>query len=474
MSWLTTIWSGLIVMSISLSAVYLLIWIRQRRNILYLMFVLFGVSVAALAATEIWMFHATTTEQYGRALRWFHVPVFTTFCVIVGTLHIGFRAGRLWLGILACGLRFLSLVINFVQDPALNYVELTSIETLVVLGESVATVEGISSPWMLVGQLALIALLLHIVDAAVTVWRRDHDRRAVAFCVAIGVLALSGAMQGVLVFWGFVQLPMVVAPFFLGVALIMGTDVALQALRAGQLDKDLQESKARLGQVSQAAAMSELSGALAHEINQPLGVIQSNAEAASVMLARDRIDVSEFQEIISDIISANRRAADVIARLRALLQRGNPELKKCNINDALDEALGHLQKDFRDQGISLQRTSDNQLPIVDAERILIVQMMMNLIGNARDAVAGNAIGQRRITIDVSTNDQDVLLTVADNGDGLSGDPEQFFDPFVTTKSDGMGMGLAIAKSIVEAHNGRIRAESQSESGALFQVSIPRQ
>ena len=213
---------------------------------------------------------------------------------------------------------------------------------------------------------------------------------------------------------------------------------------------------------------------MAHELNQPLGIILSNAEAAKLMLASDRADVNELRDIIDDIISADRRAADVIERLRKLLQRGNPDLKECNINEAVDEALGHLAKDFRAHGISLQRTSNNQDPLVRAERILIVQVIMNLLSNARDAVMKNVAGQRLIVVDVSSSEQDVLISVTDNGTGLAGDPARLFDAFMTTKSNGMGMGLAIAKSIVEAHSGRIRAGSQPGSGALFEVSIPRQ
>jgi signal transduction histidine kinase len=474
MDWLTTIWVGMIATSIALSAACLLIWIRDRRNVLYLVFVLFGVSIAAQAVTEIWLFHATTIEEYGLALRWFHVPIFAAFCSTVGILHLGFGTDRLWLGLVACGLRFVSLIINFVQEPNLNYVALTSIETITVLGESVATVEGVSSPWMLLGQIALFTLLVYIVDAAIIAWRRDRSRRAVAFCGAIGALVFFGTLQAILVFWEIVNLPMLLAPFFLGVALVMGGEVAMQALRAGQLDEALQESNARLSQVSKAAAMSELSGALAHELNQPLGIILSNAEAAKLMLASDRIDVNELQNIVGDIISADRRAADVIAKLRGLLQRGNPELNECNINEAVDEALGHLARDFRVHGISLQRTSDNQIPLVSAERILIVQVIMNLLSNARDAVMKNVAGQRLVMVDVSSSEQDVLISITDNGGGLAGDPRRLFDAFMTTKSNGMGMGLAIAKSIVEAHSGRIHASSQPESGALFQVSIPRQ
>jgi signal transduction histidine kinase len=472
MHWLTTIWTSFITLSLALSGFYLVRWLRQREW-LYIFFVLLGVSIAAQAASEIWMFRAASVEEYGLALRWFQVPIFFAFCMVVGIIHLRFNTGRLWLGLFACGMRFVSLIINFVQDPNLNYVALTSIDTITLLGESVTTAQGESSPWMLTAQIALIALLAYILDAAISSWRRERNMRAVVFCGALALLVLVGTVQGILIFWEIIQTPMLAAPFFIGVTLVMAVEVGMELLRTEQLDEALKESKTQLERVSQAAAMSELSGALAHEINQPLGIILSNAEAASIMLKSEHPDIDELRDIVGDIISADRRAADVISRLRSLLQRGEPNLKDCDLNAAVEEAIGHLANKFRTQGVSLQRTLDKELPLVKADRILLVQVLLNLLGNARDAVSQNPAGERIVKIQTLANDQYLVVNIEDNGGGLTGNTDRIFDAFVTTKENGLGMGLAIAKSIVEAHDGKISANPIAGPGTLLRVSIPR-
>ena len=472
MQWLTTIWTAFISLALTLSGVYLARWLR-RRDWLYLFFLLLGVSIAALAVTEIWMFRATSIEEFSKALRWFHVPIFTAFCSVVGIIQLRFQTDRLWLGLLACGLRFVSLIINFVQEPNLNYVTLTSIDSMTILGETVATVNGEPNPLMLTGQLALLALLIYILDAAFSSWRRERSPRAVIFFVALAILVLVGTLQATLVFWEIVPLPMLLAPFFIGVALVMGVEVGLELLRAEQMDEALQESKTQLETVSQAAAMSELSGALAHEMNQPLGIILSNAEAASVMLEGEHPDIAELRDILDDIILADERAANVITRLRSLLQRGDPDFQNCDLNAVVREAIGHLDNEFRAQGISLIQSLHKDLPLVRADWILLVQVLLNQHGNARDAVQQNREGHRIIKISTTANEQDLAVTVEDNGVGLPADADRIFDAFVTTKDNGLGMGLAIAKSIVEAHDGRICATSLADRGTLLKLSIPR-
>ena len=472
MQWLTTIWTAFISLALTLSGVYLTRWLR-RRDWLYLFFMLLGLSIAVLAAIEIWMFRAASIEEFSTALRWYHVPIFTSFCSVVGIIQLRFRTDRLWLGLLACGLRLVSLVINFVQETNLNYVALTSIDSMTILGESVATVQGEPNPLMLIGQLALLALLIYVLDAAFSSWRRERSPRAIIFCGALAILVLVGTLQAMLVFWEVVAIPMFLTPFFIGVALVMGVEVGLELLRAEHLDEALQESKTQLEQVSQTAAISELSGALAHEMNQPLGIILSNAEAASIMLEGEHPDIAELRDIIGDIISADQRAADVIVRLRSLLQRGEPNLQDSDLNGVVVEAIGHLRSDFRAAGITLSTELDDNLPLVKADWILLVQVLLNLLGNARDAVSRNRKGDRIIKVVTAKNEKELVVTVEDNGVGLPEDTGQIFDAFVTTKDKGLGMGLAIAKTIVEAHDGRIRARSRTGRGTLLQLSIPR-
>ena len=472
MQWLTNIWIALISLALTLSGVYLARF-AGRRDWLSFLFVLLGLSIAGIAVAEIWMFRATSIEEYSEVLRWYHLPIFVSVCSVVGIIHLRFHSDRLWLGLLVCGLRFVSVIINFAAELNLNYATLTVIDSMTILGEAVTIVEGEPSRWMLTGQVSLFLLLVYILDAAISTWRREHSPRAMIFCGTLAILVISGTLHATLKFWEIVSTPMLIAPYFIGIALVIGVEAGMEMLRAQQLDEALKESKTRLEVVSQTAAISELSGALAHEMNQPLGIILSNAEAASIMLEGEHPDIAELRDIIGDIISADQRAADVIVRLRSLLQRGEPNLQDSDLNGIVIEAIGHLRNDFRAAGISLSTELDDNLPLVKADWILLVQVLLNLLGNARDAVSQNRKGNRFIKIVTARNEQELLVTVEDNGVGLPEDTEQIFDAFVTTKDKGLGMGLAIAKTIVEAHDGRIRARARTGRGALLELSIPR-
>ena len=148
-------------------------------------------------------------------------------------------------------------------------------------------------------------------------------------------------------------------------------------------------------------------------------------------------------------------------------------MRDCDLNAVVSEAVGHLDSEFRAQGISLHRSIDRDLPLVHADRILLVQALLNLLGNARDAVIENPEGHRIIKISTTANEHYLVVTVEDNGVGLPANADRIFEAFMTTKDNGMGMGLAIAKSIVEAHDGKIHARSPDGPGTLLQLSIPR-
>ena len=470
--WITTIWTGFISISMAMSAVYLIRWVR-RREVVSLLLVLLGMTVAVQAITEIWMFRATTINEFGLALRWLHVPVFFATCLIIGILHLGYQTDRLWLGLAAGALRLVSLIANFASDPNLNFIEITSVQSVIVLGESIAYAEGTPNPWMITGQVAMFGMLVYIVDATIGAWRADRNLRTLILGGSMAALAVTGLLEGVLIFWGVWKMPIMAAPVFIGAAFVMAAEIGAQMLNAERLDEALRRSREQLENASRGAALSELSGSLAHEINQPLGVILSNAEAAEMMLRNDTPDTEELREIVGDIIDADHRAAEVIVRLRALLKRGEPTLTDTDMNDVVQEALGHLGTKLTSENVVLEKVLYPDLPVIAAERILLVQVIMNLLANARDSVLDIPAKERRVRVSTHVEDQNVVLEVSDNGPGFKDDPERLFQAFVTTKKTGMGMGLAISRSIVDSHGGRIRAEAIEPRGALFRVTIPR-
>lgn len=218
--------------------------------------------------------------------------------------------------------------------------------------------------------------------------------------------------------------------------------------------------------------MSELSAFLAHELNQPLAMILTNAEAAQSLLAQSPPDLGEVREILADIVGADRRAADVIRHLRGLLDRGEPQREDLLLDDAIRRVLHLIGSEIEDQGVTVDLGLAPDLPSVKADRILFEQVLLNLLNNACEAVAGNRTGERRVSVVTRAHADGVLVEVTDNGCGLP-DPERIFDAFYSTKRGGLGMGLAIVRSIVDSHGGRVWAESAPVRGATVALSLPR-
>lgn len=373
---------------------------------------------------------------------------------------------------MAIGLRAVSLVLNFTTGVNLNYLEISELGQFEILGERASYAIGVPSPWMLLGQLSLLMLLVYVVDAAVATWRRKEDRLQQALSIVLLLLVASGSASAVVSFWGIAPVGVLVSPFFIGVAVVMGIGLSVDLLRSAQLERDLRMGRERLDVLSQAAALNEISASIAHEINQPLGVIHSNAEAAQMLLDRDKLDVAELRATIEDIINADRRASDVIRRLRALVHHDEPELRAVNLNDVVEEALNHLDEELRASNVSVAKSLDPSLPQVDGDHTLVVQVLMNLVKNACDAVAGNVADKRHIEVKTRCDDEAVQILVSDNGPGLPDDASQVFDLFYTSKSSGLGLGLPIAKSIVKSLGGTIQATSSDDNRTKFAVTFP--
>jgi two-component system sensor kinase FixL len=251
---------------------------------------------------------------------------------------------------------------------------------------------------------------------------------------------------------------------------LMGVSVDITARKVMQ-DK-LRRRRARVEHLSRMAIVSELSAALAHELNQPLAMILTNAEAAQALLAQAPPNLDEVTEILADIVSADRRAADVIRHLRALLGRGEPQRRDLLLDDAIHRVLRLLANEIDDRGVTVDLRLASDPALVKADRILIEQVLLNLLNNACDSVAGNPAGDRRVSVVSHESADGVAVEVTDNGCGLS-DPERIFDPFYSTKPEGLGMGLAIVRSIVNSHGGRVWAESSPVRGATIHLSLPR-
>jgi two-component system sensor kinase FixL len=244
------------------------------------------------------------------------------------------------------------------------------------------------------------------------------------------------------------------------------TDVTL--MRAKELEID--EQREELLHVTRVGKLAEFVSSLAHEISQPLTSILSYAQAAQRMLAgRD----PEIHKVLSYIVDDDRRAAEVIMRLRSLLKKGRPEMKPLDINSLINDTMVLITTDATVRNTIIKLELETSLPVIHCDRIQLQQVLLNLISNSFDAMESNK-GFREIFIRTFRKDNDMIsVAVKDLGTGISAENlPKLFTHFFTSKPDGLGMGLSISRSIVEAHGGRLNAENNPERGATFYFTIP--
>jgi PAS domain S-box-containing protein len=601
MSWVTVIWSMTASACLTLALVHGFIWFSNRSAWANLLFALAAVGTAALAWFELAMMRADTPAAFGSALRWGHLAVWMIFLSLVAFVRLHLHAGRPWLAWSACGVRTLSLILKFLTGQTLNYREITSLRHIPFFGESVAVAEGIPNPWMLIGNLSLLLLVIFVADAALCVWRRGDRRQALAVGGSIVCFVLAATGQAVLVLWGIVQWPVTASLFFTGIAAAMGYELSRDVLRAAQLSHDLNESEQRMTLATEAAnlgiwhreltrdefwasaqwralfgytkserlsleyflerlhpddrettrqalakatageggyeaeyrvmlpdgqmrwiasrgsvefngrgqavrlrgvsvdisrrkqaeletlaqrdqithllrvaTLGELSGALAHELNQPLAAILSNAQAAQRFLAQASSDPEEIREILKDIMADDQRASDVIRQLRTLLKKGEFLPQPLDVNELLQEVRKLMNFELTARWVSVVTQFTGGLPPVRGDQVQLQQVLINLMLNASEAMTQMPVGARAISLrsNQGTNGT-VQISVADTGSGIpAGNEEKIFEAYHTTKPQGLGLGLSLSRSIIVAHGGRMWAENQANGGAVFHFTLP--
>jgi two-component system, LuxR family, sensor kinase FixL len=602
MSWDVVVFSMTASASLTMAMIYGLIWWRNRDDWANLLFTLAALGTAALAWSDLALMHADSPARFASAIRWAQF----SFCVIIlslaGFVRLYLRAGRTWLLWIVIVLRAPSLLLNLFTGQNHNLREIVSFRPSTFLGQVISVPAHIvPNMSMIVGQLSSLALVIFVLDAAHTVWRRGDRRLATAVAGTIALFVLGAAGQLGLVYWGVIQPPATPSLFYLAIIVAMAYELGGETLRAGQLARDLNASEqkmalaahaanlgfwsreftrneiwvtdrwrsmlgfgkselpklddflqrvhpddreimrqtllkstqgdgryqieyrvlmpdggtrwiaseayleldssgqpARLQGVTQdithrkqaeldahahrnqvahlmrAASLGELSSALAHELSQPLTAILGNVEAAQLILAREDCDLGEIREILRDVAADDKRAGEVIGRLRTLLKKGEFQPQALDANDVIQEALKLMNYDLTAHSVRVVTELGIGLPLIRGDSVQLQQVLINLILNAVDAMSERAQNARTLTLgSCRFEGNNIGFSVADTGCGITpGNEEKIFEPYHTTKPRGLGLGLSLSRSIVLAHGGRVWAKNLPGIGAVLYFAIP--
>jgi two-component system, LuxR family, sensor kinase FixL len=602
MSWVTVIYSMTASACLTLALIYGVIWWRQRDAWVNLLFALVAVATAAISWFDLAILRASSPAEIASAIRWIHLPVWLLVLSLAGFVRLFLEAGRAWLLWTVCGLRTAAVILNFLTGENVNYREISSLRHLTFLGESVSSIlEGVPNPWFIVAQLAGWALLIFVVDASITAWRRGDRRKAVFVGGSIVFFSVTASVQTALIVWGHFDWVPTTSLFNLGILVTMGYEFGGEALRATQMSRDLTASQQRITLAAEAAklgfwsrksgqdelwatdqwrallgfaksdrlnyedflqrlhpddrdsahhalteasrrdgryrtehrvllpdgqmrwissqgrvefdgygqpirfqgvsldvthskqaeveaqehrnevahllrvaSVGELSAALAHELNQPLTAILSNAQAAQLFLARDDVDLEVIREILRDIVTDNQRAGEVISRLRNLLKKSEFQPQELNANELIGEVLKLMKHELTARAVRVVTEFNDDRPLIVGDRVQLQQVLINLILNANDAMSREADNARTLTLSTNRVDnRSIRISATDTGSGIPpGHEEKVFEPYHTTKAQGLGLGLSLSRSIIRAHGGRLWAENRAAGGATFHFTIP--
>jgi signal transduction histidine kinase len=466
--------------ALTLAALYALLWMIDRRDAPNLALCLVAVAAAGSAYVELGMMHAQSAAEYGEWARWYHLPLFVGIIAQAFFIRYYLGTGRRWLLWTVTAASTVTLLTDFLSQPNFNWREVSGLGSVHFLGEHVSVVgDAVLRSWQWLPIATRLLLIVFVIDAIVQLWQKggpEEKRKSLLAAAGIALPLSISTLLAQLVLLGLLQVPILNSPGFLLTLAVMTVQLTHGIAVNQRIQRELGELRREMARVSRITALGQLSSALAHELSQPLGAILRNAEAAELHLQCCSPNLEELRAIVCDIRKDDMRATEVIDRMRALIKHRSVEKQSVDLQELVTDVASLIHAEALARHVAVHCTVAPDLPRASCDRVHISQVLLNLIINAMDALdAGRASG-RSIEIRARLRtDHTIEMAVADNGPGICPDAvDRIFDPFFTTKPGGMGIGLPVSRTIVEAHGGRLWAEPHaSRSGATFRFTLPR-
>jgi len=470
-----TLFYGLVAgIALTLGAVHLLVWRGRSGRRVYLLAA--GMALAACAQALVELALARTSDPAAAAvlLRWGNFTVGATLLCMVWFVRAYLSAGRAWILWAITGLWAVGLMANVFSPYSLVYTEITAIHSLETFwGETSYQVEGVANPLKYLTDLASFLILIFVADAGLATWRRGDRHAAVTFGGSVVFFILVAGIHTPLVDVGIIRTPTIISATFVAILAALSYQIAWELDRARASEKALGESRRHVDRLMRSNLLGEFASSLAHELNQPLAAILANAQVVRRYLGHEPPKIAAAREAVDSIIADDRRASDLITQLRTLVHRDVVHREAVEVTGVVDETLALVRRELKTQSVTVDVVRPGLSLTVNASRVEMQQVLLNLLFNAAQAVEGQALPRRRIRIETAQDGGWVWVSVADGGPGLAPDRiDQMFEPFNTGRTGNIGMGLAICRRIVESHGGEISAVSGADDGAVFTFTLP--